>query len=220
MVQTELIELTKKIAFYLNVGEQTEVWRFQKPRTDEGLEYPSQTIEKTSDLDCQIHIRIETYGASKGRVEVSGNFHIAKNEFGNSQFEDVREYGINGHSALPSISVAGTRGAEAIAKEIKRRFLPEYLPLLIKAQAKRDDRLNYYAKVRKNLTELGAIVGADMTRLKLESCDLRTYSNSRAYVDIHSNDTGVTDLKITNLTFEQAKRVLAIVAEERISDAA
>lgn len=218
-VQTELIQLCKDVSFFLNEGSKTEVWKFQAPKDTDGFCYPSQTIFNASDPDCELHLRIETYGSNKGKIEVHGNFHIARDENGTKSFEDVREHGIGGYSSLPSIAVSMSRGPEVIAKEIKRRFLPEYLPLLKKAQTKRDSREEYYRKAQSNLRTLAAIVHADMSRLKREGTEISTYSSDSAYCEVRTNDTGKTDIKITNLTFEQAKRVLAIVAERpKLSD--
>lgn len=218
-VQTELIQLCKLVAAELSQMDSTTNWKFQEP-SEENASYPSQTIFNASDPDCELHIRIETYGSNKGKIEVHGNFHIARDENGTKSFEDVREYSlVHGKSPLPSIAVSMSRGPEVIAKEIKRRFLPEYLPLLKKAQTKRDSREEYYRKAQSNLRTLAAIVHADMSRLKREGTEISTYSSDSAYCEVRTNDTGKTDIKISNLTFEQAKRVLAIVAERpKISD--
>ena len=78
----ELIQLTKDIAFFLNAGETTPAWTF-KPMDEP---YPTQYI--TGPNEAELAIRIETYGARKGRIEVHGNFHIGRDR----QFVDVREW--------------------------------------------------------------------------------------------------------------------------------
>ena len=147
---TDLVQLTQDIAFFLNEGETAVKWTF-KPLDEP---YPTQYIKGPN--ESELAIRIETYGSRKGRIEVHGNFHIGRNQ----EFIDVREWN---HSTserckLPEISVSGTRGAAAIAKEIKRRFLPEYLPLLQKAINRRDAANSHEDKTRANLTVLAAIV--------------------------------------------------------------
>jgi hypothetical protein len=200
---TNLIQLTKDIAFFLNEGEQRPDWTF-KPMDEP---YPTQYI--TGPNEAELSIRIETYGARKGRVEVSGNFHIGRNR----QFVDVREWNGSERTKLPEISVASERGAQAIAKEIKRRFLPEYLPLLAKAIARRDESNTYEDKSRANLATLAAIVNARVPAER-DRTSTSFYHNDRAYGDIQVSGDSVT-LKLSSLSVEQAKQILALVKEVR-----
>jgi hypothetical protein len=196
----ELVELTKAIAKELG-----NAWTF-KPMDEP---YPTQYI--TGPNEAELAIRIETYGSRKGRIEVHGNFHIGHNR----EFIDVREWN---HSTserckLPEISVAGNRGAAAIAKEITRRFLPEYLPLLQKAIDKRDAANSYEDKCRKNLTLLAGIVNADVPTER-DRTTASFYHNDKAYGDIQVSGDSVT-LKLSSLTMEQAKRILTQLTEVR-----
>ena len=138
---TDLVRLAQDIAKELGDG-----WTF-KPLDEP---YPTQYI--TGPNEAELAIRIETYGSRKGRIEVHGNFHIGRNR----EFIDVRDWNhtTSERCKLPEISVSGNRGAEAIAKEIKRRFLPEYLPLLQKAIDKRDAANSHEDKTRANLVIL------------------------------------------------------------------
>ena len=202
---TDLIRLTRDIAFLLNEGEKTVKWTF-KPLDEP---YPTQYIKGPN--ESELAIRIETYGSRKGRIEVHGNFHIGRNR----EFIDVREWN---HSTserckLPEISVSGTRGAAAIAKEIKRRFLPEYLPLLQKAIDKRDAANSYEDKTRANLTVLAAVVNASVPTER-ERSTASFYHNDKAYGDIQVSGDSVS-LKLSSLTMQQANRILAMLAEVR-----
>jgi hypothetical protein len=200
---TDLIQLTKDIAFLLNEGEKTVKWTF-KPLDEP---YPTQYIKGPN--ESELAIRIETYGARKGRIEVHGNFHIGRNR----EFIDVREWNGSERCKLPEISVSGTRGAAAIAKEIKRRFLPEYLPLLQKAITKRDEHASYEDKTRANLTVLAAIVNAAVPTERDRST-ASFYHNDKAYGDIQVSGDSVT-LKLSSLTMGQAKQILTSLTEGR-----
>jgi hypothetical protein len=202
---TDLVQLTQDIAFFLNEGETTVKWTF-KPLDEP---YPTQYIKGPN--ESELAIRIETYGSRKGRIEVHGNFHIGRNR----EFIDVREWN---HSTserckLPEISVSGTRGASAIAKEIKRRFLPEYLPLLQKAIDRRDAANSHEDKTRANLVTLAAIVNASVPTERDRST-ASFYHNDKAYGDIQVSGDSVT-LKLSSLTMKQAEQILTSLTEVR-----
>jgi len=200
-IAVDLVQLTKDIAFFLN--EETAVkWTF-KPLDEP---FPTQYLKGPN--EAELAIRIETYGSRKGRVEVHGNFHIGRNR----EFIDVREWN---HSTserckLPEISVSGTRGAASIAKEITRRFLPEYLPLLQKAIDKRDAANSHEDKTRDNLVILATIVNARVPEER-DRTTASFYHNDKAYGDIQVCGDSVT-LKLSSLTMERAKRILAMLA--------
>jgi hypothetical protein len=195
----ELVQLTKDIAKELGGA-----WTF-KPLDEP---YPTQYISGPN--EAEIAVRIETYGSRKGRVEINGNFHIGRDR----EFIDVREWN---HSTserckLPEISVSGTRGAVAITKEIKRRFLPEYLPLLQKAIEKRDAATSWEDKTRANLITLAAIVNASVPTER-DRTTASFYHNDKAYGDIQCSGDSIS-LKLSSLTMEQAKRILSMLAEK------
>jgi hypothetical protein len=195
---SQLIQLTKDVAFFLNEGEQTPAWTF-KPMEEP---YPTQYIIGPN--EAELSIRIETYGSRKGRIEISGNFHIGRGR----EFIDVREWNGSERSKLPEISVSGERGAQAIAKEIKRRFLPEYLPLLAKAIARRNEANSYEDKTRANLATLAEIAGA---RVPEERGRTTTYFTGG---DIQVCGDSIT-LKLSSLSVEQAKQILEMMKEAR-----
>jgi hypothetical protein len=135
---------------------------------------------------------------------VHGNFHIGRDK----QFVDVREWNGSERAKLPEISVAGDRGAQAIAKEIKKRFLPAYLPLLAKAIARRDEANSYEDKTRANLVYLAASVGAPVPDERNRST---VYASG---VEIQVSGDSIT-LKLSSLNVEQAKQILQMVKEAR-----
>jgi hypothetical protein len=198
--QVDLVQLTQDIAKELGTD-----WTF-KPLDEP---YPTQYLKGPN--EAELAIRIETYGSRKGRVEVHGNFHIGRNR----EFVDVREWN---HSTserckLPEISISGNRGAAAIAKEIKRRFLPEYLPLLQKAITKRDEHASYEDKTHANLVILAAIVNASVPTER-DRTTASFYHNDKAYGDIQVSGDSAT-LKLSSLTMKQAERILTLIAEVR-----
>jgi hypothetical protein len=190
MEYTEVIQLAQDVAKELGNG-----WAF-KPYDEP---YPTQRI--TGPNEAEISIRIETYGSRKGKVEVHGNFHIGRN----NEFIDVRG---STYNTLPSISVTGSRGVTAIVKAIKSRFLPEYLPLLAKAVAKRDAYIAHEDTSRENLIALATIVNARVPSER-DRTTASFYTHDRSgeiTVSCHS-----VTLKLNSLTIDQAKRILEIL---------
>jgi hypothetical protein len=201
------IELVNAVAVFLNAGEKSEVWAF-KPLNED---YPTQYIIKVAQPECELAFHTETYGSQKGKVTIHGNFHIGHS---GNKFVDIREFGTGGYFALPSISVTIARGPEAIAKEIKRRFLPEYLPLLAKAIVKRDSREAYENQTRANLLRLAAIVNQSIKDLR-EDTDRVTVYKDKFYGEIQCSDTKAT-LTIHDLSIEGAEQILRLVQDGNV----
>ncbi len=67
---------------------------------------------------AKLFVRVETYGSRKGDLSISGCYESHQN--------------VSSPSPNPSISVGGARSCDAVAKEIGRRLLSAYLPLLAK----------------------------------------------------------------------------------------
>lgn len=207
----QTIELAKAVASELtkieNVnGKAGTAWRF-KPLNES---YPTQYIVKVGQEECEVSLHPDWPKA--GTVHIGGNFHLGRKK----EFVDVREWNhsIGGRSALPTINVSLSRGADVIAREISRRFLPEYLDLFNKAIAKRESQNTWQDKTRANLLELAAIVKADTSRLKDndEAVSISFYDNEKGYGDIQASDNSC-NLKLSSLSLDKAKRILAIMAE-------
>lgn len=152
------------------------------PRTGQ-VDYIS---EISGPNNASVWLRLE--GDTKGdRIEVSGGFYVGK--------ERKHEKPRSGYPA--NISVALSRGTDVLVKEIKRRFLPEYLPKLAEAQAQVAAENEYVRKVRENT--------------------LRVSGNERGYLEIEDGHGTVeasadtVSLKLYNLTVEQAVTVVNLL---------
>ena len=124
------------------------------------------------------------------------------------QFVQVYETGVDGkgweRAVLPKISVALSRGPEAIAKEITRRLLPEYLRILALgiAQAEKD---NAYANAKAiNLRVLAQAIGEKAPQERDEKVN---FSAGEAYGTIQANAT-TAELHLRSLTIDQAQHIL------------
>jgi hypothetical protein len=64
-------------------------------------------------------------------------------------------------ASIPRINVSFTRKPEDIAKEIQRRFLPEWEPLWQKAMARLESSRSHEHSTKSNAVQLAEIVGVD-----------------------------------------------------------
>jgi hypothetical protein len=140
----------------------------------------------------------------KERVHIHGSLNIGKNG------AYVILYENNIRVTAPSISVALSRGHGAIATEIKRRLLPEYLRVLELAKAKRDGEENYERSRHANLIELAALVGKNYSELKEGTESLSFYHDKKGYGDIWASADSV-NLKLNNLSIAKAKEILKML---------
>ncbi len=90
----------------------------------------------------KIDLRID-----RGKVEVSGYWPQAPNNGPTTSPRDVHETG-------PEISCSLSRGPEAIARDITRRFLPEYVRIFAKCQERIDAHVAYESRKAANWAKL------------------------------------------------------------------
>ena len=147
------------------------------------------------------------------RLSISGYLNIGKNQ----QHVDVYERGADGtgwnRASVPSITVSLSRGPEAIAKDIVRRCLPEYLRILALAEDKLAKDAEYENKIAANLQRLAEAAGVKITR---ESNDGRgeirkafhfRVGESR-YYDVAAASADDCSLNLPTLSFAQAERII------------
>jgi hypothetical protein len=137
-----------------------------------------------------------TWGG-KGRIHLSGSFpHDA--HFG---YQEQR----------PSITVADTATPERIAKEISRRLLPEYLPLLAKKLADKkahdDFESNKLATFKAALAVIGYAVEPYNGSVREEKSIGPEYIHFRTL-----NETQI-QLDRFQITVEQLRKINAVVPE-------
>lgn len=125
------------------------------------------------------------------------------------------ECGPNGYSdPHPRITVAENRPAKDIAREIERRFLPDYLPLYAKMVEQRNaiDVRQDSAKVK--VTELTKIIGGETRGLEAGDGEVHWFHEDATYGDAKSHDGGKEwNLQVHNLPYDKVARILKIVKE-------
>lgn len=188
-------QLTREVAIFLGPA-----WKFEAQ--DENSVW--QRIQGPG--EAKLWLQLVEYGCDKGRVTVSGSLNIGKN----GQYWTTYENHNRVHP--PVISVAESRGAEVIAKEIKRRLLPEYLRILALAVSQRDSQIAYENKRRNTLVELAKIVHARVP----DGDDVGStsfYRNDAAYGKIQAHGDNTVSLDLHNCTLEQAQHILKFIAK-------
>jgi len=151
--------------------------------------------------EAKLYISME--GDTKGdRIYIGGSFHIGKDRFGNPG-SYVRPDNDPG-----TISVALKRGEEAIAREIRMRYLPKYLPALAQARQKRDAQQAYRTARHENLQKLQNL-GGDMRKLDIDA--ERGYLHiGEVYGHIEAtNDSASLELRC--LTIQQAEAIIKLL---------
>lgn len=102
----------------------------------------NQIAAKLPEKGC-LTLSVSPYG-QPGRVVVRGEY--------------PQQYG---YECVAEITVALSRGPEALVKEIKRRLLPEYLPSYARAVERQKAAEEYQAKQDAALLELATVLGIE-----------------------------------------------------------
>jgi hypothetical protein len=154
----------------------------------------------------------QRYGTKSTHVTISGTLHVGRD----GQYVEVYEgTGSGWHRASAGeISVAIARGPAIIAKEIKRRFLPEYLRILALANAKVLADTAYETDVRLNLLRLAKAAGTTVAFDDTNRWDKReafSLGIGEVYGTIHASQKTAT-LELRSLTIKQAEAILQALA--------
>ena len=150
--------LARQIATELNKINPLRPWTFAEPTEDVYSVYLRNAGQ------ARIYLQFDS---SKGynmndRVLVTGHMHIGKN----GQYVEVYDRRADGMGwnkvSAPRITSALSRGCAAIAKDISKRFLPEYLRVLALAEAKVQADADYDASITANLQRLAKVAGVNV----------------------------------------------------------
>jgi hypothetical protein len=153
----------------------------------------------------------QRYGVNT-HILIGGSLHVGRD----GQYVEVYEgTGSGWHRASAGeITVAISRGPATIAKEITRRFLPEYLRVLALANAKVASDTAYETDVRLNLKRLAKAADTTVTFDDTNRWDKReafSLSIGEVYGTVHtSKDTATLELR--SLTIKQAEAILQALA--------
>ncbi len=149
----------------------------------------------------------EGYG-NQGKLKISGVYPCTN---------DGGYIGVPNDTPDPAIGVSLSRGAETIAKEIIRRFLPDYLPVLAMVQKIKQERDTRAAKLAANTK---ALVEAFEVTFPIERPDIHQNAMKHGHFHIGSHrcfsgevrvSETTADLKLSSIPFATAHKIAALL---------
>lgn len=200
MITAELHALASKVAAAISTRTGQD-WRYDVP-TDDPPYWVGIALGASEDAPG---IRLQHSDREK-KLTVTGVFPRG----------DRGDYGP--YRDRQSIGISASKPVDAIARDIARRFLPDYLPAHAKAlEAKRRDVADY-GKGLAVAQALAALIGDDLRETEHTWTLLRSGTPYiRAEVTPHSNDRRVK-LIVSDLTQAEAEAILAVLPKEKAQE--
>lgn len=143
------------------------------------------------------------------RLSVGGGMHIGRN----GAYETVYDPDTRERVRPPSITVAVSRGTETIAKEIKRRVIPEYLRIFELGTLQVQRQNDTTAKRQANIRKLAAATGAPVPDFKQHPDTDRFYIGRRYGIVVVHYD-GSAAFERLDVTMEEAEYILRYLKGE------
>jgi hypothetical protein len=190
--QTSLQDLAQQIATEL-ICLRNEVWAVG---SSQNLEHSASVI-RTDGATVSLFVD----GRHNARIEISGKcVRDCQGQYHPYDF----------HKKVPRISVAHNRGAMVIAKEIERRFLPDYLPLfaLGKEQATQHDAA--YEAMRTLTKCLADCAGCTVSSAEQDRFSLYQGYHKPSF-DVQVGWHGDVTIKLENIAPELARQIMDLV---------
>ena len=201
MDNAQLIALTHEIVKELGSG-----WTFT-PSDDSTY----QKIDGEGQEQLYLHLTSTSYRQPADRVSIGGSLSVGKNR----QHVTVYERGADGkgwnQTNVSDITANIGRGAKAIAADIKRKLLPEYLRVLALAQKQVADEAARVNRVRGILDRLAPLVNKTTGNLNEEASALSFYDEVKGYGDIKAHSDGTVSLELNSISEEKARRILELL---------
>ena len=202
-----LSKLALEIAYKLH-SNHGQAWEFVEPTED------TYNVYMQNRQGARIYLGLSS---SKGydlcdRVTVSGGQHIGKH----GAYVEVyqRDLGIVtdgwARASSPDITVALSRGADAIAKDIAKRFLPQYLRIFEAAMRKVAEQEAYELRITNTLKRVANAAGFIVPKLGEYDREVRSQTGGaigNVDVTIKAYD-GRVELKLDDLTVEEAESII------------
>lgn len=204
-ITTHLTWLGKRLADILTTVHTHPLapsWEFVAATDDSGYVY---LLQRKTGARIYLHLFCSKGYTIHDRIQITGWFNIGKNR----SFVEVRD---NNVRIYPEISVSIAKNPEAIAKDIAKRFLPEYLSAFERALAIVAAENAYAHSVAVNLLALSAVAGFILPRHEETRSEVQRENSGSVngyYVKITANARhDEQELNIDRLTVEQAAYIL------------
>ncbi len=214
-------ERLKLDALYNGVAKflEPDGWVVESREPDE--DYDNYRIWLTDGKGLANARRIEldeiTYGADRGKIRIHGSWPQQAEHGPVVSPSQVGE-------DSPGIKATLSKGYEAIAKDIKRRFLPEYLRIWAKCQAKADQTNAYESKQAYNWARLGELEIVKPYRNGTQQGDVRlgtkkdedSYNYDRGYGTINMESADSVKIELRSVPIDRAIAILKAIAATEV----
>lgn len=154
---------TQLQTLFSEIASRMPGWTVKPADPDDGNTWRRYVLQRG---DMGIHIHRDTNGKGD-RVNIS-TWHwpsYSYIECGDERRETVSPHNLyDPKESSPSITCAMDRGADAIVKEIQRRFLPEYERLYARCKAKVEESRAFHDKSQDSWRSICETIKADQTR--------------------------------------------------------
>jgi len=140
------------------------------------------------------------------KFEIRGNYSYNPNDCGAIKYNE----------SSPRIGISWHKTPEQIAKDIQRRFLPEYLEIEAKCKAYKESKSNRIETRNQKLKELAEYCGQTFTLPTWRNNDHREdFSLPDSNGKCESYDGESFSMEIRNLNEEQVKLILKLLPKEK-----
>jgi len=149
----------------------------------------------------------------RGKLHVHGGWPMDGHTYMSPRSWGAVPYGETGDV---SINVSEDRGPEAIARDILRRFLPQYREIHAKCREKQREHSAYENRLRANAVVVAEAAGLALPETKGRNEDYRLHlngSNHGWYGTVVVNETSVS-FDVRTVPTDKALRILAILQEK------
>lgn len=150
-------------------------------------------------------------GHDRSRLAIRGGLHIGRN----GAYETVYDPTTHERLSPPFITVAIARGVETIAKEIRRRVIPEYLRIFKLAVMQVQRQHIRMTTTQENLKRLAAITRDTIDfASQPERKEYSFYETNSVSGEVYVSENRVDLKRISNLTMEQAEFILRYLYDQ------
>lgn len=104
--------------------------------------------------------------------------------------------GLQYGQSMPAITVSGNKSAEQIARDIERRLMPAYLPLLERARKQIAETEEYYNRTETMARKIAALVGVKIEKgakkIDFYRSPLKIFNETMSGAEVHDQDVELT----------------------------
>jgi hypothetical protein len=199
-------------------------------KAGEILKFKAEKPDENSKFDCRVYLNNEageklyiyfSAGYGNKRVNVSGVYpRNADGSYAGDVYYTLEERakGIGqanyGQVPHPTITISPDKTPEQIARDIEKRFLPDYRDYRARVQAVVDAHNDYESTTAASLL---AVKGAQLTEYEARERKFSAYAVPEEYsgarYEVKASQKEI-DIDIHNITIDQARAIIALITKK------